>query len=512
MPSQVQADLGGGVNVLAVRTSSGIQYTINLASGASAGPYTGDQLIDVGSGLRSFPPPAEFRLSYKNNDVVTSTNPSDVENGPNIVVNLFGIQKYAEEQLAVDTATNAADKPAGTETTAGTTETPPDTKTVVDDGSDPYVNTTTGDTTIAPQVDNVDPYVDTVTGTTTVAPQDVIDDGSDPFVSNGATTIPLPQPQKDVEENVFNPGTTINAGEENVFNPAAADPNASSNSQAQGAKRETQATATKQDSASFQKAKDWRVRLSLAPKANYLYNADDPGILAPLSSKSGTNGVIFPYTPAVSVSYAAGYDATDIAHSNYKIFQYKGSSVDSITITGDFTAQDTNEANYLLAVIHFFRSVTKMFYGQDQNPNNGVPPPLVYLSGFGTYQFDNHPMAITGFTYATPTDVDYIRAGSQTNMPGQSVSQQPSLLNSIASAASAVRLLSSNLTAKTPNFQKQNSAINSNATYVPTKISLSITAIPIVTRNDISNNFSLKKYATGELLKGSSRPSGGGIW
>ena len=288
--------------------------------------------------------------------------------------------------------------------------------------------------------------------------------------------------------------------------------NTASNPSSQGATKELQSKATKEDSASFQKAKDWRVRISLAPSAKYLYKGVSPaeaGILEPLQA---TDGVIFPYTPNVSVSYAAGYDPTDIAHSNYKIFQYKGSSVDSISITGDFTAQDTSEANYMLAVIHFFRSVTKMFYGQDQNPKNGVPPPLVYLSGFGSFQFDNHPMAITNFTYSTPTDVDYIRAGSQTNMPGQSVATQTSVVNSTATAASAVRLLTSNLTAKAPNFQSQNTAINSNATYVPTKISITITALPVVTRNDISNNFSLKKYGTGELLQGSKRPSGGGIW
>jgi hypothetical protein len=276
-------------------------------------------------------------------------------------------------------------------------------------------------------------------------------------------------------------------------------------------KSAAQKTATTQDSVSFQKAKDWRVRISLAPNSNYLYNAPSPGILAPLSAKTGTGGVIFPYTPNISVAYAASYDPTDVAHSNYKIFQYKNSSVDSISITGDFTAQDTNEANYLLAVIHFFRSVTKMFYGQDNNPKPGVPPPLCYLSGFGTYQFDNHPMVITSFTYTTPTDVDYIRAGSVTNMPGQSVAQQSSTLNTSSLAASAIRLLTSNLTARAPNFQKQNSSINSDATYVPTKISIAISALPVVARNDISNRFSLEKYATGQLLQG-SKNNGGGIW
>jgi hypothetical protein len=51
-------------------------------------------------------------------------------------------------------------------------------------------------------------------------------------------------------------------------------------------------------------------------------------------------------------------------------------------------------------------------------------------------------------------------------------------------------------------------------TRVPSKIQLTITALPIVTRNNISNNFSLKDYARGELLMGSFKKSGGtgGIW
>jgi len=269
----------------------------------------------------------------------------------------------------------------------------------------------------------------------------------------------------------------------------------------------TQSTATEQDAVSFQKAKDWRVRLSLAPGSKYFYNnIGKEGILKPLAA---TNGVVFPYTPAVSVSYNAAYESSDLIHSNYKIYNYKNSSVDNVTITGEFTAQDTNEANYLLAVIHFFRSVTKMFYGRDQNPRNGVPPPLCYLSGLGTFQFDNHPLVITNFTYTLPTEVDYIRAGSQTNQPGNNTGQQTSPVNT--DPASLARILSSNLGPKTPNFQRQAATINSDATYVPTKMSITITCIPVVTRNDVSNNFSLEKYASGALLQGSKR-NGGGIW
>ena len=270
----------------------------------------------------------------------------------------------------------------------------------------------------------------------------------------------------------------------------------------------TRATATKDDSANFQQKPDWRARLSLAPDAKYLYKVPpgEVGILGPLQA---TDGVIFPYTPAISVTYSAGYDASDLIHSNYKVYQYKGSSVDTVSITADFTAQDTTEANYVLAVIHFFRSVTKMFYGQDKNPNNGVPPPLCYLSGFGAYTFDAHPLVVTNFTYATPTEVDYIRAGSQTNQPGVNISQQKPVLNTFV--PSTVRTAMNGLSPKVPNFSTQNSMINSEATYIPTKLQLQITCIPIVTRNDISNKFSLKEYATGALLRGSKR-SGGGIW
>ena len=270
----------------------------------------------------------------------------------------------------------------------------------------------------------------------------------------------------------------------------------------------TRSTATKDDTANFKQKPDWRARLSLAPNANYLYKVPkgQAGILEPLQS---TDGVIFPYTPAISVTYSAGYDPSDLVHSNYKVYQYKGSSVDTVSITADFTAQDTTEANYMLAVIHFFRSVTKMFYGQDQNPNNGVPPPLCYLSGFGAYTFDAHPLVVTNFTYSTPTEVDYIRAGSQTNQPGVNISQQNNILNSFV--PSVVRTVINGLAPKLPNFSTQNSMINSEATYVPTKLQLQITCIPIVTRNDISNKFSLKEYATGALLRGSKR-SGGGIW
>jgi hypothetical protein len=191
--------------------------------------------------------------------------------------------------------------------------------------------------------------------------------------------------------------------------------------------------------------------------------------------------------------------------------------VDDVNITADFSAQDTNEANYVLAVIHFFKSVTKMFYGQDSknqgSPRSGTPPPLCYLTGLGQSQFDNHPLVITNFQYNLPNDVDYIRAGSTTQFAGVNFSAfkprntAPSgLVNTIKD-----RLFGSNLSGEINKQPKFNTYANSKATYVPTKMQITLTCHPVVTRKDISQNFSVADYATGKLLQGSVR-KGGGIW
>ena len=99
-------------------------------------------------------------------------------------------------------------------------------------------------------------------------------------------------------------------------------PNQGGASSNKTALRNTQAAQTEQTAQKFKAQEDWRVRLSLAPGSTYLYKVGQgaAGILNPLQA---TDGVIFPYTPAISVVYSAGYDSTDVTHSNYKFFSYK---------------------------------------------------------------------------------------------------------------------------------------------------------------------------------------------
>jgi hypothetical protein len=249
---------------------------------------------------------------------------------------------------------------------------------------------------------------------------------------------------------------------------------------------------------------DWRVRLRLAASSNYLYNAPNPGILAPLSSSSGTSGVIFPYTPQITTAYQAKYNAYELTHSNYKGYFYQGSSVGDISINATFTAQDTQEANYLLAVIHFFRSVTKMFYGQDDSALRGAPPPLVFLQGLGEYQFNLHPCVVSNFNYTLPADVDYIRALSPNNN-GTNLTDRRSLQSGVTPFInpSISRLQNAGLPQGGISTPPAPPTLGTNSpTYVPTKMDIQLTLLAIQTRSQVSNQFSLKGFANGDLIKG----------
>jgi hypothetical protein len=257
---------------------------------------------------------------------------------------------------------------------------------------------------------------------------------------------------------------------------------------------------------------DWRVRLSLGPGAQYLYNATPAGVLAPLKANGGTDGVIFPYTPTITTTYSANYEQYDLIHSNYRGLFYKNSRVGDIQLRGTFTAQDTTEANYLLAVIHFFRSATKMFYGQDAE--RGTPPPICLLNGYGGYQFSDHPVVISSFNYTLPNDVDYIRTTNPNNF-GLNLNNRYNPSGTSLPAGGALAGLNRLLNAipgglpkgglpRTPAPNTVVGSVTNNvpASYVPTKMEIDVTLIPIQSRSQVSQQFSLKGFANGDLLKG----------
>lgn len=303
---------------------------------------------------------------------------------------------------------------------------------------------------------------------------------------------PVDSPYEDEEEGTlvdFNTGERVTAGQAQA--DAAIAQAAVNNARNQQSIREQRGNNV--DSA------DWRVRLRLAPNASYLYKDPEPGILQPLAV---SDGVIFPYTPSIQTVYKANYTSYNLTHSNYRGFFYQGSGVEDINITGVFTAQDSTEAAYLLAVIHFFRSVTKMFYGQDVQ--RGAPPPLVYLSALGTSQYVDAPCVVGQFNYNLPTDVDYIRAGAP-NQDGTNLlkrrDRQSLPTNRFSAAIQRLKnARAGGLPRGGETFPPPPPTLGlSRPTYVPTRMEISIILHPMQSRQQVSQQFSLKEYGPGRL-------------
>ena len=223
--------------------------------------------------------------------------------------------------------------------------------------------------------------------------------------------------------------------------------------------------------------RDWRVRLSLPPGSPIFYqDGGDSGALWPLV-ESGINGVVFPYTPQITVTHTANYTPQKLTHHNYTNYFYDNSEVNAISITGDFTVQSVDEGQYLLASIYFFRSLTKMFFGADFNAGN--PPPLVYLNGYGQYYLPNVPCVVTSFQHTMPGDVDYM------DIPEPAITQQGY------------------------NPQFQNYRLNS--TRLPTTSQITLGLQPVYSRLAQSQGFSLNDFASGALINppGSGLPASG---
>ena len=146
---------------------------------------------------------------------------------------------------------------------------------------------------------------------------------------------------------------------------------------------------------------DWRVRITCQ------WNIFNSPLFKLLED---TGGVVWPYMPNITVSTKADYDSKSLIHSNYQIHSYKGSSVDDIQISGEFTCETETDAAYWIAATTFFKTSTKMFFGQGEYAGN--PPLVCNLTGYGSSIFDKVPVIIKSFSVDLKDDVNYIRCNT----------------------------------------------------------------------------------------------------
>lgn len=165
---------------------------------------------------------------------------------------------------------------------------------------------------------------------------------------------------------------------------------------------------------------DNRLRLSaMIGQEKSVYGEFNPqeNVLSPLWA---TKGLLFPYTPSVTVSAESSWTKHDLVHTNYDILSYQRTPSASVQISGKFTVQNQREGEYALAAIHFLRTVTKMYYGDadsaQSNPQQsatnsglaGLPPPVLILRGYGQYMFRDIRVVCQGYNFSFDEGADLV--------------------------------------------------------------------------------------------------------
>jgi len=143
---------------------------------------------------------------------------------------------------------------------------------------------------------------------------------------------------------------------------------------------------------------DWRVRITCQ------WDTFNSPLFAVLQQ---TGGVVWPYLPSITVSTKAEYNTIPITHANYSQYSYKNSVVDDISISGEFSCETATDGAYWIAATTFFKTATKMFFGQGNLAGN--PPIICNLTGYGSHVFDKVPVIIKSFSVDFKDDVNYIK-------------------------------------------------------------------------------------------------------
>ena len=140
-----------------------------------------------------------------------------------------------------------------------------------------------------------------------------------------------------------------------------------------------------------------------------------------------------------------------------------------MNIIGEFPVQNSEDAKHWVATVNFLRTVTKMFFGKDdQSKLKGNPPPIMHLSGYGDHMFNKVPVVVNSFNLELRQGIDYIST-KQTQTGYTAPDQIAGLVES-----------------------------GESQTWAPTLSNISVLITPVYSRDSIKN-FSLSEFARGNL-------------
>lgn len=203
--------------------------------------------------------------------------------------------------------------------------------------------------------------------------------------------------------NTFKNGSLYRAVEVDDTTGESLNNNTDSSGRAVGIAKGAQPAIPPSAQAQWSEAKDLRVKLRV-PNEYLTGKAAGPSNIL---QKNG--GILFPYTPQITMENTANYANQNPLHSNYPLYFYKNSSISPINVTAKFTVQTEFEGAVLLGIIHMLRALTKMKFGND--PDAGSPPPVCRFDAYGDYMMFNVPVAIASWRHELPDNVDYISVG-----------------------------------------------------------------------------------------------------
>jgi len=250
-------------------------------------------------------------------------------------------------------------------------------------------------------------------------------------------------------------------------------------------------------------ANDWRVRLSMAKWTSF----NGSPVLKPLKD---AGGLIFPYTPKINIASTATYGTIPTNHTNYTFQNFKYSDPGTISITAPMYVSDAAEGLYWIAMVHYLRSLTKMFTGND--PKAGNPPPIIFLNGYGNYVFKNVPVVVKSMQVSLDSTCDYISVPVVGSAAGEiegltdSISGTASALGglfggTVGSIAGAVGSIAGGIgqVAGLAGSLGFGGSVSGGTAHVPTKSSFIVTLQPIYSRTS-SRKFSLDRFVSGGYL------------
>jgi hypothetical protein len=295
------------------------------------------------------------------------------------------------------------------------------------------------------------------------------------------------------------------------------------------------ANPSKTESAQIEEDQEGDPRIRLQARVGQrtlLYGPTDTDhLLRPIQN---TNGVIFPYTPTITNNFSAEYATYAPTHSIQDFYSYNRTPAAQFTISGMFSAQNYREARYCLAVIHFFRTITKMVFGvSSEGQPAGLTPPVLLLNGYGSFMFNNLPVIVTNYSIEMPNNVDYVKVRTYGSINNADPTGNKRLLQQTTIDAAKSNLEASSLIVQSggeldeagnaesiktlEDAQRKLDALEAKKNYkvgtawVPSAFLLTCTVVMQHTPKD-TTTFDMAKFRTGELLKSRAGNDRGGWW